>query len=136
MSDSLNHIDLTVICLGSNITERIDKLQYALSQLQQWCHIQSVSGFYETADDIGLGAPYVNIVLSCIPLIDPQTFENNLKELEHRAGRTTSSKTSGIMPLDADIVIWKGEITNRHEFTRPYFIKGYNELKVQLNPVR
>lgn len=119
---------VTVICLGSNVPDRFNRLQDATAQLQRWCRILSMSDYYEAPDDSGIGAPYVNVVLSCIPLIGMPQLADSLKRLERSFGRDASSKALGVMPLDVDIVIWKGEIVDSHEFSRPYFIHGYNNL--------
>lgn len=119
---------MTVICLGSNVPDRFNRLQDAMAHLRQWCRILSVSDYYEAPDDSGIGAPYVNVVLSCVPLTDMPQLAGHLKQLERSFGRNDRSKISGVMPLDADIVIWKGEIVDSHEFSRPYFTRGYDSL--------
>lgn len=122
--------DITVICLGSNVTDRLDRLHDALASLRQWCHVQDVSDYYEAPDDSGLGAPYVNVVLSCVPLVDKDELCEHLKALEIEFGRSLTSKTDGVMPLDADIVVWHGEIVDPYEFSRPYFRQGFENLSI------
>lgn len=127
---------MTVICLGSNVTDRFNRLQDAMARLQQWCRVKSLSEYYEAADDSGLGAPYVNVVVSCVPLTDREELADRLKRLERALGRDESSKATGIMPLDADIVIWKGEIADSRKFSRPYFQHGFSNLISVAKPHR
>lgn len=120
--------DVTVICLGSNVADRLNRLHDALASLRQWCHVESVSDFYEAPDDSGIGAPYVNVVLSCVPLVGKEELGERLKKLEQDFGRSATSKADGVMPLDADIVVWRGEIVDTYEFSRPYFRQGFDSL--------
>lgn len=83
---------------------------------------------YEAPDESGLGAPYVNIVLSIEPSMTIDDFRNELKSLELQYGRNENSKSIGVMPLDADIIIWDGEIIDRYQYSREYFRIGYLEI--------
>ena len=119
---------MTVVCLGSNVADRLNRLHDALAHLRQWCHVERVSDYYEAPDDSGIGAPYVNVVLSCEPLVGKKELGERLKALERDFGRSETSKAEGVMPLDADIVIWHGEIIDPYEFSRPYFRHGFETL--------
>ena len=95
------------------------------------CRIVSQSAMYEAPDESGLGEPYVNVVLSIVPSKLLETFRTDLKELEREYGRDERSKSIGVMPLDADIIIWDGEVVDPYQYSREYFQIGYREITAE-----
>lgn len=122
MSEPYQHH--TIICIGSNVAERLDIVRRAMSELEQWLRITATSEYYEFDDDSGVGKPYVNIVVAGIPLIDFETMQTNIKILERSYGRDAASKRRGVMPLDIDVVVWEGRVIDREQYMRPYFLHG------------
>lgn len=120
-----------VICLGSNTQCRTEIIHSAIERIAELCRIVSQSAMYEAPDESGLGAPYVNVVLSVVPSLPSETFRNELKGLERAYGRDERSKSIGVMPLDADIIIWDGEIVDPYQYSREYFQIGYREITAE-----
>lgn len=117
-----------VICIGSNTPCRTEIIGSVVERIAELCRIVFKSSMYEAPDESGLGAPYVNIVLSIEPSMTIDDFRNELKSLELQYGRNENSKSIGVMPLDADIIIWDGEIIDRYQYSREYFRIGYLEI--------
>lgn len=125
MSERLHYI----ICLGSNTSDKADKISRAIELLKSLCSIISQSDIYEAPDESGLGAPYLNVVLEVMTDLSLDDFRRELKKMEESFGRTQYSKSEGVMPLDADIIIRDGVVTDSYQFSRPYFITGYSQIK-------
>lgn len=120
--------NLTVICLGSNVADRFAIVRKALDILGEWFRITTQSEYYEFDDDSGIGAPYVNVVVGGMPLVDLATLQANIKALETDHGRKDDSKQRGVVPLDIDVVLWHGEVVDEFQFDRPYFQHGFKSL--------
>ena len=117
-----------VICLGSNTPCRTEIIHNVIERIAELCRIVVKSSMYEAPDESGLGAAYVNIVLAVEPSMTLDDFRHELKVLEHQYGRNEHSKSTGVMPLDADIIIWGGEIVDPYQYSREYFSIGYREI--------
>ncbi len=50
------------------------------------------------------------------------------KEFEAECGRSAESKCRGIVEMDVDLVKYGKTILRPEEFTRTYFLTGYNKL--------
>lgn len=120
-----------VICLGSNIQRRCEIIAEVVGRIGELCDIVMRSHVYEAPDESGLGEPYVNIVLSVRTSLSQESFRDALKELECQYGRDAHSKSTGIMPLDADIIIWGGDIVDYYQYSREYFQIGYREITAE-----
>lgn len=121
-------ISTAVICVGSNVPTRVSNIENAIASLQSHCDIIERTKPYECPDDSGLGDPYVNVVLKCHTRTSLQSFRTLLKNLEKQFGRDSSSKQTGVMPLDIDIVVWQGVVIDSYEYSRPYFSIGFARL--------
>lgn len=77
---------------------------------------------------------YLNAVaaVGVAPYVGFDEVNASLKLYERRCGRVPSDKTTGIVPVDLDIVVWRGEVCRETEFQRPYFSEGYNMVVKQL----
>lgn len=124
----MSEIPKFVICLGSNTPGRSKIISSVIVRLAELCAVVVKSDMYEAPDESGLGAPYLNVVLSIVPNLELESFKSVLKELERKHGRTMLSKSVGIMPLDADIIIWHGKIVDRYQYSREYFQIGYRQI--------
>lgn len=117
-----------VLCLGSNTAERLKIISDTLVRLSEICDIVDKSHTYEAEDESGLGNPYINIVISIATKLTLNELSLKLKDLERLHGRTDRSKACGVMPLDADIIVWNNEIVDPYQFSRDYFKIGYSDL--------
>lgn len=117
-----------VLCLGSNTSDCIDKLQFALAKLAEFVEIKAHTEAYGCPSYNGLGASYSNIVLSCATTLDIKQLIVATKLIEIEAGRTPMSKVTGKMPLDIDLVIHNDVIVSPDDFRRTHFQLGYKKL--------
>lgn len=103
---------ITVISLGSNkMGYRMTLISDALSSLFHDfspARIVCASGFYQTSAINTAHNPYMNCVIGLrLPLpFSKKALKDYRKELELMAGRLPESKSSGIMPLDVDLISW------------------------------
>ena len=114
-----------ILCLGSNTPDKGNIIVAAQQRLARICTTVRSSGAYEAPDESGLGEPYINVVLEVSCDLDPEQLREHLKALEKDFGRTPESKSTGVMPLDADIIICDSIVLDRYQYSRDYFRKGY-----------
>ncbi len=124
MSEPLRY----VLCLGSNTPDCREIIPRAVEALACLCHIEIESALYESPDESGLGAPYLNQVVAVTPRLGYGELCARLKALEIEFGRNDRSKAAGIMPLDVDVIIWDYEVVDPYQFSRRYFRIGYNAI--------
>jgi 2-amino-4-hydroxy-6-hydroxymethyldihydropteridine diphosphokinase len=99
-----------VIALGSNLGDRLARLESAISSIGAFAKIQCISSFIETAPVGGPEQPdYMNGVLIAESDLLPSDFLDNLHQIENAAGRTREVRW-GARTLDLDIIV-AGEIT-------------------------
>jgi 2-amino-4-hydroxy-6-hydroxymethyldihydropteridine diphosphokinase len=117
------------ICLGSNTSDRADKLSAALSAIGIVAEI-TAQGIATTSPDItGRGDDYLNMVITCTTNLALDHFSETLGKIESRLGRTPQSKSIASMPIDIDIVVWDNNIISEADFSRSYFTLSYASLK-------
>lgn len=120
--------DVTV-CIGSNTEQRLHNINMAVIQLENlFCNSHLESSIYECPSHTGTGADYLNMVISGYTEFDYTVFYRRCKMIEHDAGRTEGSKSTGVMPLDIDIVVWDGRIMRPYDYERPHFQTGFREI--------
>ena len=111
--------------MGSNTPDKGNLIVAAQQHLARICTTVRSSGSYEAPDESGLGESYINVVLEVSCDLDPEQLREHLKALEKDFGRTPESKSTGVMPLDADIIICDSIVLDRYQYSRDYFRKGY-----------
>lgn len=109
------------VCLGSNVARKREILEEAVGELDRLCTIECRGIAVESDDVTGRGAPYINMAIVCRTHMGIEEFGAMLHSLEIRAGRTATSKSEGIMPLDADIVLWDGAVVNTRNYEADFF---------------
>ena len=120
--------DVTV-CIGSNTVQRLHNINMAVSHLEKLFGDSPVeSSIYECPSHTGNGADYLNMVISGYTDLDYTVFHRRCKTIESDAGRTETSKATGAMPLDIDIVVWDGCIMRPYDYDRPHFQTGFREI--------
>ena len=111
-----------ILSLGSNIDNRSDNIATALSALARaGVECGCVSPAVESPDDTGRGNAYINVAVDCSTDMSLQALKDSISEVERQCGRVPSSKVTGLMPIDIDVVIWDDEVVSRYDFERPYF---------------
>lgn len=98
-----------VVALGSNLGNRLAKLESAIGSIGAFADVQYVSSFIETDPVGGPEQPdYMNGVLIAESDLTPEEFLEKLHEIENAAGRTREVRW-GARTLDLDIIV-AGEI--------------------------
>ena len=110
-----------VLCLGSNVADRRQRLDGAIHRLASRLTIRDYSEAVESADVSGLGRDYLNIVARCSTSLSLNDLRSLIAEIETIEGRTPQSKTSGSMPIDIDVVMYNGKVVSPCDFHRDYF---------------
>lgn len=117
-----------IISIGSNTSDRRERMAKALQWLSSTFHVIASSNIYETEEYHGRHAPYFNCVI-CAESNDADTVViSMLKDFEHRQGRTAESKATGLVPIDLDLMAFNGRKLRPQEFNRDYFLIGYREI--------
>lgn len=114
-----------ILCLGSNTADKVETIAGVQDKLNEICVTLNKSDIYEAPDESGLGEPYLNMVMEVTSILPLHMLRDYLKNLEKSFGRTPESKCTGVMPLDADIIIFNDEIIDRYQYSREYFQRGY-----------
>ena len=117
-----------VISIGSNAPERDRRVAECIDFLKSRFKSTRFSDVYNTPAANGRDADYLNAVMegSCTDCFD--TTKALLKSYETEQGRTPESKTSGVIPIDIDIVMWDGAVIRQRDFSQKYFQIGWKQL--------
>jgi len=112
-----------VISLGSNLGERFDHLQTAVTALQDslGVEVEKVSSVYETE---AIGGPdnqqnYLNAIALIETSLTPHELLLVLQEIEQTAGRTREVRF-GPRTLDLDIIDYQGFTSVSEDLTVPH----------------
>lgn len=117
-----------LVSLGSN-SPQSDCIQQALDTLKEHLCIGETSPLMRTApvDFPYPSADFWNIILWAETSLTRQEVDSLLQQLEYYAGRDRS--TPQLVPLDADLIIWDGEVLKPQDLKRPYF-EGFDISRV------
>lgn len=86
------------------------------------------SGVYSTKALNGRSPDYLNMVVRVQTSLDAEQVITLGKAFEEKCGRSAESKKKGIVEMDVDLVQYGKIILRPEEFTRTYFLTGYNKL--------
>lgn len=105
--------------LGSNLGNREEYLQEALTRLSERMRVGKVSSLYET-DPVGDIAqpPYLNQVCQFFTALPPAALLALVKGFELKLGRTGSSGAP--RPIDIDILFYDGQIVRTDSLVIPH----------------
>lgn len=117
-----------ILLLGSNVSDREERLRMAVDELAGIVTVNARSEFYVSPDRSGLGAPYANIAVKCSVDMSVVQLSEHLAFIESRLGRTPQSKSMGIMPLDIDLVVWDEEIVSRSDYDTEQYARCVETL--------
>ena len=122
-------MNYVLLSIGSNVVDRIARVNDALTWLSEIIADFRHSTIYATAPYSGVGDEYANCVAEGFVDLSVDEISALTKEREVAAGRTKDSKISGKVPLDIDIVIYNDTVLRPKELDRQYFSEGYTQLK-------
>lgn len=119
-----------VICIGSN-TENAEKM---VRQAIKWLgmvfsDIESSSVYPTSAEADAMPGQYYNAVVRAQSVLTRPEIRKLLKRYELDNGRTSESKSAGIIPIDLDLVFDGNAVLRPEEITCHYFARGYAELE-------
>lgn len=117
-----------VICIGSNTANREEIIEKTIERLDCLLSDTRQSSVYECASHSGIGAPYINTVISGATNLSYEQVRTITKNLEIEMGRTPQSKEIGVMPLDIDIVLCNDKIIHPRDYELYHFRHGYEQI--------
>lgn len=92
-------------------------------------YIKSASIVYSTPEISGRFAEYSNAVTIAYTHMSQPEIIKALKSYECHNGRTKSSKASGRVTIDIDLIAYDDSILRPKELNRNYFTIGWNQIK-------
>ncbi len=106
--------------LGSNLGNRQDNLDRALSFLSQRLRIEQVSSVYDTEPVGNPNQPrFLNLVCQANTGLDPMALLALAKGIESKLGRLPGSSNTS-RPIDIDILFYEDQIIDTPELVIPH----------------
>lgn len=120
----MNH---AIISLGCNHGDRQASIEKALSLLSPW--IVESTPPYENPDRYGRQVPcYLNVVTRVEFEMSLEEFSEQCKTIEQECGRTPRDKSTGLVAMDIDVVIYNDRVVSEPDYATDYFTQGYRFL--------
>ncbi len=124
----MENINPIVLAIGSNLGDRIDNLQEALTGMKQHMSVSSVSSVYETAPMHVTDQPaFLNAVFSGDTKLLPAELLQAVKKLETSIGRKPTYKY-GPRVVDIDIIIYGDVLVETVDLTIPHALMHEREF--------
>ncbi len=117
-----------ILTLGSNCPEREQMMAAATEWVDETFGPAVSSGIYSTRALNGHSPDYLNMVVRVSTLLSAEEVAALGKEFEKKCGRSCESKLRGVVEMDVDLVQYGKIILRPEEFTRSYFMTGFNRL--------
>lgn len=117
-----------IFCIGSNCGKKEKNVAASLAWLSEILSEFRHSSIYATPDCHGGSKKYENAVAIGTTRLLPHELERLCKERELACGRDSEARASGDVPIDIDLVLYRGEILRDKDYRSEFFIKGYTEL--------
>ena len=106
--------------IGTNLGDRMNNLQQAISNLSQVMTVTAVSPIYETEPwGVKEQPAFLNMCVSGTTVLNPNTLLNFVKNLETEIGREKTSKW-GPRVIDIDILLYNEEIVESNHLVIPH----------------
>jgi 2-amino-4-hydroxy-6-hydroxymethyldihydropteridine diphosphokinase len=121
----VSELAVAYLCLGSNLGEREENLDQALTLLSLKVNLDKVSSIYETEpvpiQNRDKEQPlFLNLVCRITTNLPPEELLHFAKEIETRIGRVPSEQINSPRPIDIDILFYNNEITETQNLTIPH----------------
>jgi 2-amino-4-hydroxy-6-hydroxymethyldihydropteridine diphosphokinase len=108
------------LSLGSNVGDRKENLDRALSFLSERLRVEEVSSVYDTAPEDNPDQPrFLNLIAHAYTTLEPQSLLALVKGIEAKLGRTPSTRYSP-RPMDIDILFYGKQALNSTTLTIPH----------------
>lgn len=117
-----------ILTLGSNCPAKEKMMEAAAEWLSLNFGEAVSSGIYQTQALNGVSPDYLNMVVKIETELNAERLIQLGKEFEAECGRSAESKKRGIVEMDVDLVKYGKTVLRPEEFTRTYFLTGYNKL--------
>ena len=117
-----------ILTFGSNCQERERMMDIAAKWIDSTFGTAVSSGVYSTQALNGKSPDYLNMVVRVVTDLSAEQLINLGKEFERRCGRLPESKLTGIVEMDVDLVRYGNVVLRPEEFTRAYFMTGYEKI--------
>jgi len=107
------------LCLGSNLGNRQENLDWALELLSQRVRLAKVSSVYETEPVGNINQPrFLNMVCEVYTRLAPAQLLTLAKSIETKLGRTGRSNEP--RPIDVDILFYGDQVIETPELVIPH----------------
>ena len=107
------------LCLGSNLGNRQENLDWALELLSQRVRLAKVSSVYETEPVGNINQPrFLNMVCEVYTRLEPAQLLTLAKSIETKLGRTGRSNEP--RPIDVDILFYGDQVIETPELVIPH----------------
>lgn len=111
-----------ILTLGSNTADRFERIGQAIDWLDKTFGIASKTAIYSSPDAYHRGRPpYANAIVIVRSGIGTEELNRMFKQFEAEQGR---DRTTGLVPIDIDIVVADNEILRQRDYNAPYFVMG------------
>lgn len=121
--------------IGSNAPAAACRVATAIAWLNRHYGPLVITPVYRSKELSGRFADYANAIAIGQTDCPPEITEQNLKQFEKHCGRTSRSKTKGIVEIDIDLIAHGNNIIRPKELQRPYFTYGCSLLPASHCPL-
>lgn len=108
-----------ILALGSNHEAKVN-IELALNLLSKIIKIiQSTPSYDNETTEFPISI-FTNKILVCETELSYEKLNKELKHIETECGRNNYAKTSGIIPLDIDILLYDNNRYHINDWDKPY----------------
>jgi 2-amino-4-hydroxy-6-hydroxymethyldihydropteridine diphosphokinase len=111
------------ICVGSNLGEKLENCRRGVAELTRHgaCRLMAESPIYQTEPvDYKDQDWFVNYVVKIATRLEPLALLDNLKSIEHCAGRVHDEVRFGPRVLDLDIIFYDDRVMDHSRLVIPH----------------
>lgn len=114
-----NRMHKIILALGSNHEAKVN-IELALNLLSKSIKIiQSTPSYDNESTEFPISI-FTNKILVCETELTYEILNKELKRIETECGRNNYAKTSGIIPLDIDILLYDNNRYHINDWDKPY----------------
>ena len=114
-----NRMHKIILALGSNHEAKVN-IELALNLLSKSIKIiQSTPSYDNESTEFPISI-FTNKILVCETELSYEKLNKELKHIETECGRNNYAKTTGIIPLDIDILLYDNDMYHINDWDKPY----------------